>query len=215
MTPMTHVLAFLSLVVLCSSSIGAPIDGLRSYFTALEKGDKVMMRRAIDAPEEYKNQFVKMIDVSTRLSMLSDLLNAKYEIAPEDRKGPNQYLPTLQRDLLTREFKVDENHAKTIPKNADEVPVTLVRKDGNWLLDLRKGQTNEQLQEQAELLGASCDAITALLNGLIQKIGTLDTEKFSYDDAWTMVDIQINRKIEAVMKKEGEQVGAGNPLPAE
>ena len=46
------------------------------------------------------------------------------------------------------------------------------------------------------LLGGSYDAIIALLNGLIQKIDTLDTDKFSYDEAWKMVDIQINRKLE-------------------
>ena len=77
MIPMTRVLVFLWLAVLCSSSIGAPVDGLRSYFTALEKGDKALMRKAIDAPEGYKDQFVKMIDVSIRLSMLAELLNAK------------------------------------------------------------------------------------------------------------------------------------------
>lgn len=204
-------LAILLLAFLCGGLNGAPVDGLRSYFTALEKGDKALMRKAIDAPEGYKDQFVKMIDVSNRLSILSDLLNAKYEIAPEDQKGPTQYLPTLQKDLLTREFKVDGDRAESIPKSAREVPVLLVRKDGNWILDLRKGQSDEQLQAQAELLGASCDAIIALLNGLIQKIDTLDTEKFSYSEAWRMVDIQINQKLEDLTKREGEQGGGGQP----
>jgi hypothetical protein len=85
----------------------------------------------------------------------------------------------------------------------------LVRKSDSWLLDLRKGQTEQQMQQQAEVLGASCDAITALLNGLIRKIDTLDTDKFSYDEAWRVVDIQVNRKLDAIMKTKREEGGGG------
>jgi hypothetical protein len=209
MIPVTRYLTVFLSAALCSSLLGGPVDGLRNYFTALKKRDKEVMLNAIDAPEGYKEQFVKMIDVTSRLSTLSELLNAKYEIAPEDQRGLTQYLPTLERDLLTRKFKVDGDHAESIPKNEKEVPVALVRKNGSWVLDLRKGQSEEALEAQAEILGASYDAIVALLNGLIQKIDTLDTDKFSYDDAWRMVDIQINRKLEALTKKEGEQGGGG------
>ena len=131
MTFYKNMISFISALMIvclagfCSELSGAPVDGLRSYFKALEEDDKALMRESIDAPDDYKDQFVKMIDVSSQLSLLSDLLNAKYNVAPEDQKKLGQYLSNLQEDLLTREFSVDGNRAQSVPKNPDEVPVLL------------------------------------------------------------------------------------------
>lgn len=201
MKPVQLILLAFCFILYSTALRAAPIDGLRLYFTALEQSDKEMMSKSIDASDAYKKQFVKMVDVSSRLSVLAGLLNDKYEVAPQKQKGPTHYLPTLQKNLLTRQFKVNGDHAETIPIDQNEVPVVLIRKNGSWLLDLRRGQSDEELLKQAEVLGASYDAMTTLLNGLIQKIDTLDADKFSYEEAWRMVEIQMERKLKAISKK--------------
>lgn len=183
-----------------------PADALENYFKALRMRDTNLLSTAIQAPDAYKEQFLRVIDVSERLQLLDDALAKKYEPAPDKRHNFSQYLGTLSLDLKALKIEINGDKARSLPSKPDEAPVSFVKVGDDWKLDLEKGQSNASLAKQAEYLKEVYDLIIPLLNGLLLKIDTLDTNKFTYDDAWKMVAIQLQRKIESVIAKQGERI---------
>lgn len=188
-----------------------PADALKTYFKAIDDGDKELLRESIDAPKPYADQFVRVIDVWSRLSALDDLLVVKYGITEGDRTSPLSYLKGLDEGLLTQKFRINGNRAESIPRDKNEIPAHFILINGKWRLDMRRGQNDENLKRQAVLLRESFDAMIALLNGFLVKIDTLDTAKHSYENAWKMVEIQIDRKLSALAKDNAKENEGSSP----
>jgi hypothetical protein len=189
-----------------------PAKALQDYFKALRTSDKDLLQDSIQATDEFKKQFLRVIDVAQRLRILDGLLAKKYGIPDEKRHDINQYLVTLSAGSKNREIKVSGDKAETVP-GPSEVPVFFVKVGGAWKLDLDRGQAPESLALQAKSLRAVYDSTIPLLNGLIEKIDTLNTNKFTYEEAWEMVAIQMQRKVSAVTEKASEPTGAASPGP--
>ena len=187
-----------------------PSKALQDYFKAVGASDKELLQRSIQAPDEFKKQFVRVIDVAQRLQILDTLLVKKYGVADDKRHDITQYLGTVSTRCKTREIKVNGDKAETVPAGPDEVPVYFVRVAGNWKLDLERGQPAKTLALQTKSLQELYDRVIPLLNGLIEKIDTLNTKKFTYEDAWKMVAIQIQRQVSVVSKEPGEPGGTAN-----
>jgi len=188
---------------LCSFSYAQePKDALESYFKALELSDRDILRSSIHAPDYYKDSFVKVIDVKNGFTIIEGLIAKKYGTKNVERKSMNKYTSSLNKDLLKRDFKINGETAISIPLNDKEVPVLLKKVKNKWLLDLQRNQSEESLKQQAELIDASYEAVLAMLRGLISKIDTLDTKKYTYDEAMTMVGIQVNQALDRAIKQK-------------
>lgn len=187
-----------------------PVKALEDYFKAINKLDTNLLSSAVHAPDGYKTEFVRVIEVARRLRILDDLLATKYKVRRDHRHNVSQYLGTLSPNLKTATFVVNGDRARSGPSASGEVPVLFVRVGDDWQLDLVKDQTAASLAKQAEHLKKVYDAVISLLNGLIYKIDTLDTEKFSYEEAWKMVSIQVQRKVSSLVEKKGEPDGGAN-----
>jgi len=187
-----------------SSSLYAdqPLDGLKSYFDALEISDKDALKSSIHAPDYYKDSFVKAIDVKNGFTIIESLLAKKYALKDTERKSMNQYTTSLSKDLAKRKFKISGDTAISIPLNSKEIPVHLKKVGGKWLLDLQRNETEASLTKQAALMDSSYEAALAMLRGLISKVDTLDTKKYTYGEALNMVGIQVDKAMDKAIKQK-------------
>jgi len=186
-----------------SLSAGQPVDALKRYFKAIEEEDKDLLKSSIHATEVYKESFSKTIDVMHRFVLVEKLIAKKYpNLENKDRKDMGKLTGSMSRDLLKREFKITNDTARSIPRNENEIP-TLFKKIGDkWLIDIQRGQSEEDLKQQAELLDVSYNAVIKMLNGLIYKVDTLDTSKYTYNQALEMVGIQVNQALDKALKEK-------------
>lgn len=209
----SSVLAFSVIVPLGTGLANEPAKALEDYFKAIRTHDADLLSKAIQAPAAYKDQFIRVIEVAKRLQHLDNLLLTKYEVAPDKRHDFSRYLGALSSDIKGTKIEIRGDRAQSLPSKPNEAPVFFVQVSGDWKLDLEKGQSDVSLAKQAEHLKKVNDSVIPLLNGLIQKIDSLDTNKFTYEQAWRMVAIQMERKIQSVTGKHGEPDGAPNGAP--
>jgi hypothetical protein len=194
----TTFVLIISTLSLCASE---PSSALKNYFNAIDQLDKELLKSSVHAPEVFKDNFAGIIDVAENLGALETLLAEKYEVPEDDRKSLMNFTSQLSKDISEREFKVTENTAVSVPLSENEAPVKLINIDGAWKLDLQHGLPDEMLNQQSVMMKKACDAVVIVLQNLIGKIDTLDTSKYTYDDAISMVNIQMQRKLEAALNQ--------------
>ena len=182
----------------------SPREALNRYFEGIDKNDKELFSNSISGSPQYLKAISKIVDVTYRLKILDDLLSKKYDLKEADRKNINDYIGSLKVDIDVLKFKVEGDNAVSIPAEGDE-ELAFVRSDGIWKLDILKDSTPKEVLLQTSHLNSMYDALIPLLNGLIYKIESLDAEKFTYDDAWKMVSIQMNRKLEGLNQTQDKQ----------
>ena len=179
-----------------------PKDAFERYFKAIEDKDKQLMEDTIYAPDDYKTNFVKVIDVIHQFSELEALLAEKYARPAKGVSPFQKFTQGLNKDLANRKFKITGNKAKSIPTQAKEVAVELIFVDGKWLLDMTRGQKAEALKIQGEAIGSSYSAIISQLEALIANMDALDTTKYNYEQAIRMVELKVLQALKGQQPKE-------------